>query len=322
MRRTSTTLFCTAALTLSVISAPARAGEPDGDLERARELSSRAEDLLQQGDYEAAIESIESAEKHVHSLAHTLLSARAHAQWGKLLEARRLYQEIVSADAAKIKPPPKVQSWKWTPAQKDAHAEATKELPALTPRIPLLTVTVTGAAPSELKVTVDGASLDVTKLDQEAPQDPGEHTITAEAPGKNRASQRVNLKEGAKETVTLALTPVRKPLEPTSVPTGAIAAFGAGGAGVLVWVIAGGIAIAEADKLQGACPAFTCPPSGAPPSFHSAVTASRVSSVGLGVALAGAAVGTLLFFEPWKKDAPRSASVAVGLGFVGVNGSF
>lgn len=305
-------------IALSMISGPALAGEPDGNLKAAREAGEKAITLMEQENYAGALEALDDAETHTLAPTLTLLRAQCHAKLGRLVEAQSEYQSIVSLSIKDLKPPAGAQAWEWLPPQKQAQATATKELLELTPRIPLLMVSVFGAEPSTLKVTLDGKALDLGQLDKEVQRDPGRHTITAEAPGRKSATKEVELREGVHEHATLTLEPTLQ-VAPASrpMPTGAIAAFAVGGAGLVVGAITGGIFFAERSKVSEVC-SDTCPKG----YVASVEIPGTTSGIGFGVAAVGAVVGTVLFLVPSKKTTAKPVGVAIGPGFVSLKGTF
>jgi hypothetical protein len=104
------------------------------------------------------------------------------------------------------------------------------------------------------------------------------------------------------------------------------AAFGAGGAGVLLSVIFGAVGLAEKSKLTNECPGNVCPPSdrAGVDSFRNNLVAGNVA---LAVGVAGLASGAALVWL-WPPDdrtttaGALSASPWVGVGALGVGGTF
>jgi len=78
------------------------------------------------------------------------------------------------------------------------------EIARLEPRIPWITVRVS-PRPAGLIVERDGASVPIEGLDQRVPIEPGEHTVSAAAPGHRRATQKITIAEGQQKEVVLAL---------------------------------------------------------------------------------------------------------------------
>src|SRR6185436_8173197 len=96
--------------------------------------------------------------------------ARAQDKLGGLIEARTTYERILDEDLDSSAPAPFLE----------AQAKAKKELSAIIARIPTVQILVTGAPPDLVRLTVDRVA---AKVGRRLPQNPGEHTIIALAPG-------------------------------------------------------------------------------------------------------------------------------------------
>ncbi|XXT22110.1 tetratricopeptide repeat protein [Sorangium sp. So ce429] len=185
------------ALTLPAIPAAAIAQQaPPTEQAKAaaRNLANKGQDLFDTGRYEEALAAFREAEAQVHAPPLLLMIARSCERLGRLLEARSFYQRIVDEPLALGAPRPFQQ----------AQADARSDLAALAPRIPALEVAVTGAAPAAMVLTLDGE-----RIDQGTPveRDPGDHTLVAVAPGRSPRTRTIRLNEGARERVTIDLTP-------------------------------------------------------------------------------------------------------------------
>jgi hypothetical protein len=109
--------------------------------------------------------------------------------------------------------------------------------------------------------------------------------------------------------VTVEITPV----PPSPVPV--YVSYGIGGAGLVIGAIFGGLALAQAKDINSVCkPSIPCPQEAS--AHDAALTKATVSDVGFGVAVAGAAVGTVLLLvnrTPATKAAVQSALGPGGL---------
>lgn len=134
----------------------------------------------------------------------------------------------------------------------------------------------------------------------------------------DRVRDRVKL---ASERLAL-LRPKPKPVEPPPAPPpppppdeGAgrapvFVAFGAAGAGAIVGVIFGALALSDASKAKAGCSGNVCPTKDQP-FATSANTKAWVSNVGFAVAIAGVAAGvTLLLVHDTKPAAPIARVLA------------
>jgi hypothetical protein len=316
----------------------ARADEPSAaDRATARTLAQEGYVALRDKDYATAADRFGRAEALVH--APTLLRdlARAQVGLGKLVDAHENYSLIIREGVAPDAPQPWVQ----------ALADAKAEIVAIPPRLPWVTITVTG--PSDPTVTIDGVTISSASLGVKRPADPGQHEIRASAKGYYTAKKSVVLKEG--ESVNIAfdledapvdtppepeeIGPVQQPdtqAEPTWRKPAIISAFAVGGAGLALGGVTGMLAIRKHSKLSATCPDGTCfrEQQDDLDQYH---TFGKLSTIGFIAGGVGAATGVvLLLVKPPSASASgkltaktRSAlqlTPFVGLAGAGVEGSF
>ena len=328
------------ALLLSPAAAWAQAPAPVSEVDRAtaRELAKDGKAALERKDYAVAADRFTRADSLVHAPTLLVGLARAEAGLGKWVVACELYRRVLREGVAPGAPA----------AFADALTDAQRELDELEPRVPGVIINVKGAAKS---VTLDGVLVPAAALGVRRPVDPGKHAIRAEADGQAPVDATVTVAERKVETVTLELKPgpqvappppVGPPLEtpppPTAPPPAAqpaaggaragsmqrtlgFVALGAGGAGLVVGAITGGLALSKHSDLVRACPdPHTCKSSEVG-SFEATEWASTVGFIA-GGALAVTGV-VLLVTAPRAKPATDAAVVPVlGLGWVGAKGSF
>jgi len=147
---------------------------------------------------------------------------------------------------------------------------------------------------------------------------PGQVTIEVTKDGYVPAIKTIDFKEGSSLQTEFSL--VKQAPQGRSIVAPAIA-FGAGGAGLIVGVVAGAVAAVKRDTLGKTCgPEMVCPKS-ARADLDEAHTLANVSNVGLVVAGIGAAAGVTLLLLPSGKSVPTT-SVVIGPSFVGVKGAF
>jgi hypothetical protein len=135
------------------------------------------------------------AESLVHSPTHLLYMARAYAKLGKLVIARETYNRVIREQLPANAPP----------AFRAAQADAKKELEALKPRVPYISVVVQGAGPLPVIVTMDGVRVPDALVGVPRPVDPGEHRFQARGEGMESNVNTVTVHEGDRETVVLTL---------------------------------------------------------------------------------------------------------------------
>lgn len=320
-------------------SSRAHAQEPtSADRATARTLAQEGYEALRDKEYAKAADRFTRANGLIH--APTLLRdlARAQVGLGRLVDAHETYSLIIREGVSDEAPAP------WIRALADAKAE----LAAITPRLPWITITVSG--PAHPRVTIDGAPIPESALGVKRPADPGRHEIRALAGGYYTAKKSILLKEG--ETVNIAFELEDAP--PDAAPRNeeesgkvevatvtdpvwrkpvTIGAFALGGAGIVLGSITGVMAMSKHDKLAAACDNTKCyaPQKGVYDNYH---TLGMISTIGFVAGGVSAGVGVvLLLVKPQtlvKQESPPDApkrtgfqwSPFVGVGSAGVEGTF
>lgn len=319
----------------------ARADEPSAaDRATARTLAQEGYLALRDKDYATAADRFGRAVALVH--APTLLRdlARAQVGLGKLVDAHENYSLIIREGVAPDAPAPWVQ----------AVADAKAEIVAIPPRLPWVTITVTG--PTDPVVTIDGVTVAAASLGVKRPADPGKHEIRASAKGYYTAKKIVTLKEGESVNIGFELEeappeanpePVETPntappadlaTEPTWRKPAIISAFAVGGAGLVLGGVTGVMALSKHSKLSTDCPSGTCGRAQKEEldSYH---TVGKLSTIGFVVGGVGAAAGVVLLLvkprgssdaaaQATRHEQKRAVSLTpfLGLGSAGVEGTF
>src|SRR5262245_11836028 len=131
-------------LAIGAAGAPgaANAGDPPAGRSEARQAAQRATEAFKENRFQDALDELGRAEALVHAPTHVLMMARCRLALGALVEARRLYREVVAEEVAKGAPP----------AFARAHDDAVAELALLEPRIPELVVKVAPAGATGVSV--------------------------------------------------------------------------------------------------------------------------------------------------------------------------
>ena len=228
------------------------------------------------------------------------------------------------------------------PVREDC-AQRLEEVTRATPSIVFEVKDVAGHDVPGVQTTVDGRAV-AGSAGTAIEVDPGEHTFAFVAGGGPTETRRLVIVEGIKErheTIVMksagtavsgaevAPTASDAPASQTETshlsgpPLLSWVAFGVGGVGLAVGVIAGVIAGDKHSTLAGECDngAGTCAPqyAGDLDGFHSARTWSTVGYV---VGALGFAGGAVLWFTAPKAGGAVAASVWVGPGSTGVAGRF
>lgn len=310
------------ALTASA-PAPALAGPTGGKIEpksTARAQADRGYELFEAGEYAEAALSFRLAEVIFHAPTLVFAIARAESKSGHLLEARKLFKQVI---AEKIAPS--------APAEYLGAQEASQgELAAVEARIPRLTITVNGAAGRAFVVHLDDAVLPQSALEQPMDVDPGPHQIVVTPDGGAGEKRAITVAESAREAVVIDLPP---PLSrhaaspapgaspsPRDLLKPALISLGVGVAGLGAGAVLGGLTLARASEIRSHCAGDVCPTAqqGAADSARTMATISTVAFVAGGVF---AATGvTLLVLRP-KAQKP-SVGLALGPGALFAQGAF
>jgi hypothetical protein len=208
-------------------------------------------------------------------------------------------------------------------AQKDPLLDVIlKKGKAVQKRVPMLTI---GMPPGATGITVmlDGKELGEEQLAAPIPVDPGKHTVTAKAEGKQPFRAEVEAAEKARLEVEVKLGDAAAGKGPgprsRGVPLGTWIAAGAAvalaGGGVGAFVAAG----AQAERGREACLSTPRCDQGRIDAVHRLDGAALGLWIGAGVA-AGAAVGWWALAP--RGDASGQARLVVGPGSLSVVGSF
>ena len=322
-------------LTLSIsllLAAPATWAEPTAaDRATARTLAQEGQHALESKNYTMAIDKFSRADALVH--APTLLLGLARAQVGstKLVEAQENYNRIIREGVAPNSPK------SWSKAVDDAN----KEVGAISPRIPWVTITVLG--PSNPEVVIDSTPVPAASLGVKRAINPGSHKVKVSAEGYLPQEKSIVLTEGQSLNVNIELeqapqtapTPEKKVATTTTADTGvaptgewrrtvAYVAFGVGGASVIVGGVAGGLAIAKHSQLSDACPVASECNAGQRANIDSYNRLGTIADVGFIVGGVGLAAGVVLLVTQPKDTSPTATKWTpyFGLGSAGVSGVF
>lgn len=311
-------------------------GPSSADRATARTLAQEGYVALNAKDYSTAADRFTRALALVH--APTLLRdlARAQVGLGKLVDAQETYNTIIREGVAHDAPAPWVK----------ALADAKVELAAIPPRLPWVTITVTG--PAQPRVTIDGKPISSASIGVKRPLDPGRHEIRALATGYYTAKRNVTLNEGESLDIAFELeeAPPDAPVKTDDETKGEVVvtfadpawrkpamvtSFAVGGAGLVLGAVTGIMALSKHSSLSTDCALGVCGPDHKADldTYH---TLGTLATVGFVVAGVGAAAGTVLLFvrpQPIDEDEGPKVDTArvtwspfVGLGSAGVEGTF
>jgi len=320
------------------------AGNTQRDAARAAARSAGYEGVqaYQSGDMAVAVDKLGRAFDVVKMPTLGLWYARALAKNGNLVEASERYGEVMRLEVTEGK----------VKEQKQAQADATSELETLKPKIPTLTLTVSGAS-DDCQVTLDGNAIPTELLGMATPINPGTHRLQAKQGGET-VEETLTIAEGDKKAVALKLKPSKKapltgaPAAASKLDSGARLGtagidfrpssntkpqgstqktigwitLGVGGVATVVGAVTGILVVKKRGQLDGSnnCPGTVCT-SNERAQVDSYNQMRTLSTVGFVAGAVGLGVGTtLLLTTPKPKKAGMSAWL--GIGSVGVTGSY
>ena len=182
--------------------------QSDEDRAGARTMATEGAKAFAEQRWADAVDLFTRAESLVHAPPHLLFVARARVKLGQLVLAREAYTKIIRENIA-----PKAPA-----VFHEAQTSAKVELPALEPRIAMLTVSVTGSEGKSTSVTIDGQPLPPAFVGAPKPMNPGEHRLQATAEGMASDVVTVTLREGARQNVALALVAHKGPVPVAAAP--------------------------------------------------------------------------------------------------------
>jgi hypothetical protein len=325
---------------LLIEGVPMRAARAEGDdaaeTAAARSLAVEGLKLADAGKCADAIEKLSRAEKLHHAPIVLSRLGECQIQQGKLVDGTENLRKVLREPM-----PPNPSA-----ALTKARDKAQTALEAAKPKIAYVTITVKGPPSNkETSVTMDGQPVSAGLLETERPSDPGEHVIEASATGYLKATTRVTVGPGEKQSATLKLepdpnyVPPAPPGEPGAGKTGgpseaggggkeglafggtltpasppnrapAFIAWAFGGAAIAVGAGFGAVAIKGKNDLEGKCPQNQCAQS-YDGQLNSAKTAGTVSTVAFIVGGAGVVLGTVLYFTAGSSSNERAARARV-----------
>jgi hypothetical protein len=297
----------------------------------ARTLAVEGFKLAQNGQCGDAIDKLERAEKLHHGAMVSARLADCYIKVGRLVEGVERLRSVLR------EPLPTNPS----DALQQAYADSKTLLEATRPKLATLTVFIDVAPDVEPTVTIDGHPIPTALLGARRPTDPGDHVITASAPGYLSASRHVALGPGEETSAALALVidasapraqskaaaasgggqsdgvaaPPNTGATSSQSPSSgrnllpAYIAWGAGVAALGVGIGFGVAALNNHNDLRAMCPNNACT-SDQSDLLHTAHVNATLSTIGYVTAACGAALGTVLFFTVGREDEAAQAAAA------------
>jgi tetratricopeptide (TPR) repeat protein len=254
----------------------------------AQKLAREARLLVRKGDFKEAAERLKKADTLVPAPSYKVELAKVYLELGQLVQANEILREAAAVQAQQF-------------VERQAVKKAIQLLTEVEDRTPSIEVLVKQPDPSEVTITIDGA--DFEPADGQVRYNPGRYELVAEAPGYEKLSKSIKLKEGEHRKVTIALTKIGGDEEKDDDDGGsgfgiapAMVAWGAGVAGLAVGIAFGTMAIEATNDviLKYGCENYRCPAE-AMDDLNTAKLNGNISTAGFIVAGTGAVLGLILF---------------------------
>jgi hypothetical protein len=208
--------------------------------------------------------------------------------------------------------------------------QAGRRLSELKGRLPKVVVE-RGANADTATITLDGVALGDQVIGKAMNVDPGPHVITARAIGFDSLRTTVRVEEGETKTITVALTAIAEPKPPPpphpggpeAEPTEPIAAYVAGGVGVVALGTAGvmyALTLGPKNELERECSNDLCPPE-FKDTAEQGQTYATIGNVSLAVGVVGVGLGAVLYLTHEQDDTtgfrPGAPDSLAGWSYVG-----
>lgn len=335
---------------LAGVAAPggeAHAGPPAAPANPAKEHFDAGQALFDKKKYEPALVLFKEAYEESKSPNAHLMVGRTLLALGRLPEA---YDELVATmreAGARADAEPKYA------AARDAAAA---EIAPLEAKVAKLVVTFSGAAPAGAVVKVNGSVIPAARLGTPMALMPGNVDVVGEGMGAEPLKRSESIKAG--ETKTVVLTPpapvktanpkgsgapiasgapsvTAAPL-PSSAPSGGpttggvvrtagYAVAGVGVVGMVLFGVGAGVAQSKFDQLKKECGAVRCTDAKYADVIDSGKSMETMSTVGLGVGIAGLVGGAAMIVfggpKPLAPSAPPKSAVVTPSLEVGPGGA-
>jgi hypothetical protein len=171
--------------------------QTDEERAGARALADQGATAFEEGRWKDAVDLFTRAQSVIDAPPHLLYIARAQEKQGNLVQAMEAY---IKATRTELKP--------GAPgAFREAKEDAATELDALMPRLPQVTVTVSGELSDDVVVRVDGEPLAAAFVGVKRPANPGKHTYSAESATLEAPEVTIAVAERGEASVELVLRP-------------------------------------------------------------------------------------------------------------------
>jgi hypothetical protein len=287
-------------------------GARASDVAAAAAIFDRGLAAMQSGDYEKACPALAESFQ-LDPLPGALFTlSECEARWGHVASSLTHYRDYLQM----LEGMPAGQR----AAQRAREKVARRQVAALAPQVPELTIELPPSAPPGTVALRDGKPLGAASLGAPLPVDPGTLVLTARVPGGGEAETRVTIARGEKRSVVLALPAgsgpgsgagaqadesnagALAPSGPSRVPM--FLAFGVGAAGIGVGAVTGVLALGKKSEVDDHCVDHRCDHDGKV-AADAGQALALVSTIGFAVGAVGVAAGVVLLATR-PSDAPAT----------------
>jgi hypothetical protein len=304
-----------ALLGLTIGARPTRA-----DSASAEALFREGRELLRAGKIEAACAKLAASQKIEPSSGTLLNLADCHSRQGQTASA---WTEFLAAA--------RLARAQGNPTRSDEAERRARDLEA---RLSYLRVLVEAELPG-LVVERDGRTLDAAELGAKLPVDPGDHVLSARAPGHAPWSAHISIRAagelreirvpalvaegaaaGVRPLASVTVTPLRR-AGGEARPATPLPAYLAGGVGIALVGVGGFFGLRARSTYHGAdaeCPTHTgCSPH-ALDRRQQASDQANVANVGIGAGVVAIGVGVALFLTGSRASGEAAVALVPALG--------
>ncbi|MFO0619391.1 MAG: hypothetical protein U0414_42775 [Polyangiaceae bacterium] len=329
---TASLLLGAAIATTQIHVETASAAPSPADTKKATDLFLEGRKIYDAGGpYPTALQKFQASYDTVSSPNSLVYVARCQTKMGNHKESWRTFKRVIAEADARAA----AGDQKYKPTR-DSAAHEIIDVQNL---IGMINVTVSTTSPGAV-ARVNGAQLAPADLGQDFPVDPGPVELTLEVPGFATSSQKLNLKKGERQVVTLTpgastavvVTPPPQP-PPKKGKTPflpvAIAFGGVGVAGMVMFAVGGAMSTSTFSDLETQC-GTKCTDASHNDLIDDGKTQQTVANVGVVVGSVGLAASATFFIlaATVKPKAPKTGegepTVALDLGpaWAGLHGTF
>lgn len=300
------------------------------DVAAAEALFSRGVADLKAGRYTQACAAIAESQRMDPQAGTLFTLAQCETRLGRIATALARYRDYLALYDA------------LTPDQKAAHKKregiARAQLAELGPQVSELTLTLSQKAPPGTIVKKDGLVVSEATLGVPLPIDPGEHVVSAQAPGGPWTETRIAVKKREKKALVVEAKPAPAPPQevrpgpPAGTSGQRVGAYVVGSLGAAALVLGGvmgGLTLAKKATIDENCGVggvkTNCKNRVGADAGNSAQTTALVSTIGIAAGAAGLVTALVLgLTEPRAARPPvvrGGASVRAGVLAVGDTGA-